>query len=672
MDASTASLPGNWLDEFKATMSEAGITPPDFISETDKFDRFPIGNKKGKSGFCNFVNMGTYAYGIAGDWATGVKVKWSSHSKETTDTKTWETIRHKIEADQAKAEKEKKEGQEKIAKDARRVFDAAKPATIEHPYLKRKLGLFAGLAIQGLNVDYRGNLMIPMRDINGAIHNIEYVSSKEPKDTWRHYIKGEKGISGRGDGLFFGFHGTNDCFLCEGYSTGATIHQATGATVICCFNAGNMPKVAAEFKAAYSHYKFKVCADNDLWRDDGKNPGAEKGQETAKILGCDCILPVFKDTATKPTDFNDLAVLEGLDTVRAQVVAIDQQISQRRQFGFVRAGDLEMKTPDCIIKPILESDAVAVLFGGSGTMKTFLALDMVCCISTGADFHGMEIRKPGPVLYIAGEGHNGLRRRLKAWEIRRQISIDNAPLFISNMPARLTDDDSVQAVISQIRIIAEKYGNPILVVVDTLARNFGGGDENATKDMSTFVNNLDMIRAEYRFSVLVVHHTGHQDQSRARGNKALLGAIDAEYRTEKDDTGTVRLYNTKMKEGPELAPMAFKVASVDLGIIDEDGEPVTSAILNPVDYTPSKKDNAQAKGKNQLKALAIIKDLLQAERDRISENGGSFENAKILIEEVRFVFMEDGAHRNTWYKIKKWIDSHMLIKSDTTYIYDCP
>lgn len=74
--------------------------------------------------------------------------------------------------------------------------------------------------------------------------------------------------------------------------------------------------------------------------------------------------------------------------------------------------------------------------------------------------------------------------------------------------------------------LAVECGKPQLIVVDTLARNFGEGDENNTADMNAFVAAMDDLRSRYPGStVLVVHHTGHAEKGRSRGSMAFKGAL---------------------------------------------------------------------------------------------------------------------------------------------------
>jgi len=119
-----------------------------------------------------------------------------------------------------------------------------------------------------------------------------------------------------------------------------------------------------------------------------------------------------------------------------------------------------------------------------------------------------------------------------------------------------------------------------MVQIDTLARNFGAGDENSTEDMSTFITHLDRhIRQRWSCAVVVVHHSGH-NMERARGSSALKAAVDSEIEVSRDEAGNVRVKVTKMKDAEVPPEMMLRLKGVELpGLFDEEGAPVTSAVL---------------------------------------------------------------------------------------------
>lgn len=255
----------------------------------------------------------------------------------------------------------------------------------------------------------------------------------------------------------------------------------------------------------------------------------------------------------------------------------DAHSGKRPSFELVRADALEFREPDWLVRDLLETGRLSQIFGDPGCGKTFAALDVACCVATGRAFHGREV-KQGGVIYLAGEGFSGLARRKRAWELHNGASLAGAPLFFSKCAAQMLDAASAQAVTEAVDAIAPQAGDVRLIVVDTLARNFGPGSESDTADMSRFVAALDDLKDRYGANALIVHHTGHGDKQRGRGSMALFGALDHEFRIERSDT-SLTMICTKMKDAPEPAPLGFEMLSVDLGMTDRNGEPVTSAAL---------------------------------------------------------------------------------------------
>ena len=185
-------------------------------------------------------------------------------------------------------------------------------------------------------------------------------------------------------------------------------------------------------------------------------------------------------------------------------------------FEFIPVHHL-LKKPEPIvwlIEDMIEIDTLVTIFGASGAGKSFLALDWACSVATGEKWNERPTNC-GAVFYIAGEGHAGIRRRLKAWEINRKVPLQNAPLYVSNCPAALMDISSASSVANAVELLAKLHGKPSLIVIDTLARNFGAGEENNNSDIGVFINNIDtQLRDRFKATVLIVHHSGHNEKER--------------------------------------------------------------------------------------------------------------------------------------------------------------
>lgn len=245
---------------------------------------------------------------------------------------------------------------------------------------------------------------------------------------------------------------------------------------------------------------------------------------------------------------------------------------RRSRFALVRATDFKNRpAPDCLVDGLLQVDTVNTLVGAWGSFKTFIALDIAASVATGTAWAGRGV-KQGPVVYISAEGNAALGLRLKAWEIARRCSLDNAPFFILPDTVKLMDPAEVDELLLA---IGDDVGqSPALVVVDTLARAMTGGDENSTRDMSLLVEGAERIRKTTGAVVLFIHHPAKNGNGGSRGSGALPGGIATEIKAEKSGN-VVTLTCSKQKDLAEFEPFALTPRVVEL---DEEGN--TSLVLD--------------------------------------------------------------------------------------------
>lgn len=240
---------------------------------------------------------------------------------------------------------------------------------------------------------------------------------------------------------------------------------------------------------------------------------------------------------------------------------------------------------DWLVQDLIEHQNLGLIFGNSASGKSLIVQDMCYCISAGLDFHGKKT-KQGNVLYIAGEGQAGLQKRFKA--LQTKYGHDARGLFISEQPAALMDVESAKAV----RELMDSIGNVSLVVVDTLHRNFGGGDENSSRDFAMFLNNIDTYIKSTGAAVLIIHHSGNDVKDRSRGSSSIKASMDVEYCVTKSDD-VVTMTNTKMKDFDPPKPLSFKIEKLE-----------QSVVLEPTEF--KKKTPAKSLSKNASKSLSAL------------------------------------------------------------------
>lgn len=296
-------------------------------------------------------------------------------------------------------------------------------------------------------------------------------------------------------------------------------------------------------------------------------------------------------------------------TIKSQNLKSTQTKSVGRLAGLQLnpISEMPITAPDYIINDMIEADTLTGIVGKPGSGKSFLALSIALHVASGNPLNGHEVSKQGPVIIFIGEGQSGVMRRITAWTISHDVILKDLPVFISSIPAALTDPENVESVAGEIARIAESVGDPRLIIFDTLQRNFGGGDENSTQDMTKVVRALDFIRSLYHSTILVVHHAGHS-AARGRGSSVWNASNDSEFFMEKDDSGLVIVTHTKSKDAPPLDPITYELNTVYLGVYDNDNKELSSAVLVETDRVPEPKQN---RGKWQKLGLEVLIKLIQ-------------------------------------------------------------
>ncbi|MEZ5850294.1 MAG: toprim domain-containing protein [Hyphomicrobiaceae bacterium] len=196
---------------------------------------------------------------------------------------------------------------EKAAARATRIWSTARPAPPDHPYLVAK-----HVAPLALRIDASGQLIVPLQDISGRLHSLETIASDGAK---RFLAGGAK----RGHFAVVGAEPaplstpSGPLLICEGWATGASLHQATGHRVIAAMDAGNLLPVAEALRAQFPEADLVLIADNDLKPDRDANPGVVSARKAALAVDARLAVPA------SPGDANDLFATAGPEAVAALV-----------------------------------------------------------------------------------------------------------------------------------------------------------------------------------------------------------------------------------------------------------------------------------------------------------------------------------------------------------------
>lgn len=581
---------------------EAGIEIDKSFSPDGEIYRYPDRNSKRSEldGWAVLHLDGPVPVGVYGSFkGGGWEQKWTANIGRDL------SMQERIKQDQwlselkRRREEAKKQTHEDSARKAEEEVGSLADAADDHPYLLAKR-----IKSYGIKIDRSGRLVIPIMNSDGEIQSYQRITAEGNK----RFLLG-----GKIDGGFYEIRGSrSQIYVCEGFATGASIFEATGCSVFVSFNAGNLFSVARATRSMFPAAQMFIAADNDQFTDG--NPGITKARVAAHEARAKVVYPRFDDhlLTGKPTDFNDLMCLSGIDAVRVQIGAGMNQ-NQKHKFELTQVGQLVINDVDYVIDGHLEADSLDLIFGEPGCGKSFISIDMACCVATGTPWHGHPV-KQGPVIYIAGEGHNGLAKRFRAWSMLHGVSLDDAPLYKSHRAAQLYDMSVAIDVAEAVQAIVDQYGcPPRMIIIDTVARNMGG-DENSTQDMNQFIENIDsLLRHPYKCAVLLVHHSGKASPGQARGSTALRGALDAEYQVEMDQSSKlIRIANKKMKDGDVPLDKQFSIKQIGLNVIGESGNEIVGAALETVDISGLLAKASEAKeflGKNQRIAMGALDGL---------------------------------------------------------------
>ena len=540
---------------------DAGLEPPDEIILDGKIHRFRPGTK-GKPGEDKAGWYVAYGDGIPagrfGDWRSSIEHTWRADvGRDLTSAEQMALTRRMQEAKAARDEARKRT-QQLAADTVSDIWANAGPAHPDHPYLARK-----GIDAHGTRITGDGRLIVPMM-AGSELVSLQYIGH----DGAKRYHSG--GQAGGASWCIGASDEPGPVYLAEGFATAATIAEVTGRPCWIAFSAHNLPAVAELIRR--EHRELVIVADHDA-----SGVGESHAYEAAAKHGARVVVPPILG------DANDFAQA-GHDLAALLQGQSDQWLVPADEFS------CKPEPIRWLVKRWIQADALVMVHGPSGGGKTFVVLDMLLTVAAGmSEWQGHKVR-PGPVVYLAGEGHHGLRARIAGWKQARGVHTLN--MWLSNSGCDFNTPEGYSRAASAIRALPVP---PSAVVIDTLHR-FMSGDENSAQDAKTMLDACADLQREFGCTVILVHHTGVSDeaQHRARGSSAWRGALDIEISVVPGkDERPVQIVQRKAKDSEEAEPIWVTLESVAIdGWVDEDDEPVTTAVVTSADAPrPGRKEN---------------------------------------------------------------------------------
>jgi hypothetical protein len=456
------------------------------------------------------------------------------------------------------------ERQHKIASETvEKIWLSGVAAHPDHPYLKRK-----GIQTHGVRTTGDGRLMVPLYDQDGTLSTLQYIDDQGGK---LYHAGGQTG------GKFWMIGSLDEpgtLYVAEGFATAATIFEATSRPCVIAYSASNLVPVTGSLREKYGAMQdIMIVADHDQ-----SGVGQRYAEQASAKYGARMVMPpILGDANDYVQAGHDLASLL-VPSVTDWLVPADEFSSQPSPISW-------------LVKRWVQEQALVMVHGPSGGGKTFVVLDWCLRIASATpEWCGNKV-KSGNVVYLAGEGHHGLRGRIAAW--KHHHSAGKLSMWLSKHGCDLNTPVGYLKVIEHVRMLPDP---PKVIVVDTLHR-FLAGDENSAQDAKTMLDACSNLMLEFNCSVILVHHTGvsEEAQHRARGSSAWRGALDIEISViPSGPNQPLQLVQRKSKDAEIASPIFMDLQQITIPRwYDEDNQPVTSAVPIQVSApaAPSKKDS---------------------------------------------------------------------------------
>ena len=589
--------PVDYNTQLITDMIKSGITPPKHINYDGVLYRFSSDGKRGDlSGWYVAFNTGLQN-AVYGCWKQGVTVSWRADlGRKLSFTEEMELKKRITEAKSAR-DRERGEKASEAAETASSIINSSSSADDSHPYLVKK-----GIKAHGALVAGDGRLVIPIcSDGQDDITSVQYIDG----DSRKQFLSG--GAVSGGWWHLGDLKNASTVFICEGFATAASIHEATSQPVVIAFTANNLHKVALAVRELVGvRCRITICADRD---DSGV--GELKSGQAASAIGARVVV------SPTASDFND-AVQSGIDIKELLMPVI------ANTGWLINADDLCAQdiTVRWLIKHWIPKNSLIMLHGASGSGKSLVVLDMVARIASGSmsEWEGHKVRH-GQVVYLAGEGHTGMVARMRAWKEHNNInSLRN--IWVSSSGCDLNSGGGLQLARESILSVCE---SPDLIVVDTLHR-FMSGDENSAQDAGEMIRACAELQSEFNCSVLLVHHTGVGEgaQGRARGSSAWKGAMESEISIVPATADRpLEIVNVKSKDAMladthymRIRGHKFDGSGGGRAWLDEDNEYVIGAIVVSCD-APQVVDKKGDEDKNAFNDLLNLYGIVGANGQKI-------------------------------------------------------
>jgi len=463
--------------------------------------------------------------------------------------------------------------------DWRGVWGAAEPATHEHEYLRRKLGLPGGLRmyhgplkVAGQALD--GALLVPVHGADGKLQSWQAIPANGEK-------RSAPGAPIRGGSFIVGGSLRIDgglVYLVEGIGQAWSAHQATSRPAVCCFGVGNIKAIAKQIHERHPGTHIVVVADA------GQEAAAERIART--VGGAWVAMP---EGSPNNYDLNDHHVqVRDLQAV-AELLAAERVPEPEYRIEYASLADLDTDPPPprrWIIDQWLPRGTVIALFGGGGIGKSLLVQQIATAVANGVPVLGGSSVTRGPVLaYLCEDDPDEIRRRQRdiLAHLGRAAAYSAEGLYIAGRAGREntmmrfgSDRMPIPApFLAEVESECERV-RPALLVLDNIAQLFGG-IENDRYMVTAFANRLAGIAHGHDCAVLLLGHVAKGQGSEYSGSTAWEAAVRTRLWMERREDGLIELHRRKANySGQGSIVMEYQHGA--LVEIDEDRRDESAAV----------------------------------------------------------------------------------------------
>ena len=271
--------------------------------------------------------------------------------------------------------------------------------------------------------------------------------------------------------------------------------------------------------------------------------------------------------------------------------AFIQQFNKPKLPFFMTDEDLEkLPPPSWLVDDIIPETGIGVIYGESGSYKSFLTIDLLAHIGNGRAWFGKDTKKK-PVIYIALEGNAGIPKRIKAWKIHNRTN-SNINNLNRDININFRDKSNIDYLIEKIKDAGLDGG---VICIDTLAQAGGDMDENSSKDMGYMIKTFQYIQQELGGVVLIVHHIGKAKDKGMRGHSSLYASLDFALECIAHDKNkrNASFKIAKSKDGDSSLNYNFTLNIINTGN-EDNGKAITSLAVSPlVDITTIQKSELE-------------------------------------------------------------------------------